>query len=145
MIELVRPTSLFAEAWWELVDEFGAELIHGSAYRSDDRAELERPGALEAWVDLLASYEAMHRAVQWARERKGPALVHAKVIRPYSHSLSDDETLYRPAEERDADAQRDPITTFPRWLVAQGHATQAELDAIVAEVEAHVLDHEREP
>jgi predicted acetyltransferase len=58
VIELIRPTSLLAEAWWELVDEFGAEQIHGSAYRWDDRAELERPGGLEAWVDLLASYEA---------------------------------------------------------------------------------------
>ena len=57
MIELVRPTSLLAEAWWELVDEFGAAPIHGSAYRSDDRAELERPGGLEVWADLLASYE----------------------------------------------------------------------------------------
>ncbi|ADU48146.1 GNAT family N-acetyltransferase [Intrasporangium calvum] len=57
MIELVRPTSLLADQWWELVDEFGTAAIHGSAYRPDDRADLERPGGLEAWVDLLASYE----------------------------------------------------------------------------------------
>lgn len=58
MIELVRPTSLLVRQWWELVDEFGAAPIHGSAYRADERADLERPGGLEAWVDLLASYEA---------------------------------------------------------------------------------------
>src|SRR5690348_8218970 len=46
--------------------------------------------------DLLASYDTIQRAVDYARQRKGPALVHAKVIRPYSHSLSDDEKLYRP-------------------------------------------------
>jgi 2-oxoisovalerate dehydrogenase E1 component len=46
--------------------------------------------------DLLASYAAMQRAVDHARRRKGPALVHAHVIRPYSHSLSDDEVMYRP-------------------------------------------------
>lgn len=57
MIELIRPTGLLAENWWELVGEFGSAPIHGSAYRSDDRAELERPGGLEAWADLLASYE----------------------------------------------------------------------------------------
>ena len=89
--------------------------------------------------DLLASYEAMHRAVQYARERRGPALVHAKVIRPYSHSLSDDETLYRPEEERAEDARRDPVTTFPAWLVAQGHATEAEIAAIQEDVDAQVL------
>jgi len=59
--------------------------------------------------DLLASYAAMVRAVEYARARRGPALVHASVIRPYSHSLSDDETMYRPPAEREADAARDPM------------------------------------
>ena len=90
--------------------------------------------------DLVASHAAMQRAVDYARARKGPALVHAKVIRPYSHSLSDDETMYRPPEERDADAARDPLTVFPRWLVAEGHATEAELAAIAAAVDAEVLE-----
>ena len=90
--------------------------------------------------DLVASYEALWRAVQYARTRQGPALVHAKVIRPYSHSLSDDETLYRPQEERDEDARRDPVTNFPKWLVANGHATEAELAEIVAGVDAEILE-----
>src|SRR6476620_1805218 len=81
--------------------------------------------------DLVASYEVMRKAVEYARQRKGPAFVHAKVIRPYSHSLSDDEVMYRPAEERDADAARDPVTQFPKWLVANGHATEQEIAAIV--------------
>jgi len=89
--------------------------------------------------DFLASYTAMSKAVDYARARKGPALVHAQVIRPYSHSLSDDEVMYRPPAERDADAARDPVTTFPRWLVAQGHATDAEIAKIREEVDAEVL------
>jgi 2-oxoisovalerate dehydrogenase E1 component len=89
--------------------------------------------------DLLASYDVMARAVQYARERRGPALVHAKVIRPYSHSLSDDEVMYRPDEERAADIARDPIARFPEWLIANGHATEAELDAIRESVDADVL------
>src|SRR5688500_10174795 len=100
------------------------------------------PGLLIQEVDgcdLLASHAAMQKAVEYARQRKGPALVHAKVIRPYSHSLSDDETMYRPAEERDADAARDPLTTFPAWLVREGHATEAQIAAIQAEVDAEVL------
>src|SRR5688500_11952301 len=89
--------------------------------------------------ELLASHEVMRKAVDYARKRKGPALVHAKVIRPYSHSLSDDEPMYRPPEERAADAARDPVTTFPRWLVAEGHATEAEIARIGEEVDAEVL------
>ncbi|HVZ48481.1 MAG TPA: dehydrogenase E1 component subunit alpha/beta [Gemmatimonadaceae bacterium] len=89
--------------------------------------------------DFLASYDVMRRAVQHARDRKGPVLVHARVIRPYSHSLSDDEVLYRPKDERDADAARDPLTTFPAWLVANGHATDADLRRIAGEVDALVL------
>src|SRR4029078_8661488 len=74
--------------------------------------------------DLLASYDVMSRAVAHVRARKGVALVHAKVIRPYSHSLSNDEKLYRPTAEREADAARDPVIVFPKWLVAEGHATE---------------------
>ena len=89
--------------------------------------------------DFLASYEVMQRAVAYARERKGPAFVHAKVIRPYSHSLSDDEVFYRPQDERDADAARDPLTTFPRYLMAEGYATEAELQAMRDAVDAEIL------
>jgi 2-oxoisovalerate dehydrogenase E1 component len=89
--------------------------------------------------DLLASHAAMQRAVDYARKRKGPALVHAHVIRPYSHSLSDDEVMYRPAEEREADAMRDPVAQFPKWLVAEGYATSDEILAIQSEVDAVVL------
>src|SRR5580765_3162951 len=89
--------------------------------------------------DLLASYDTMKRAVAYARQRKGPALVHAQVIRPYSHSLSDDETMYRPPTEREADAARDPVTKFPKWLVSEGHATEAEIKKIQEEVDEVVL------
>ena len=89
--------------------------------------------------DLLASYDVMRKAVAYARERKGPALVHAHVIRPYSHSLSDDEVMYRPPEEREADARRDPVTHFPEWLIAEGYATSGEIAKIQEEVEAEVL------
>ncbi|MDH4130688.1 MAG: dehydrogenase E1 component subunit alpha/beta [Gemmatimonadota bacterium] len=85
--------------------------------------------------DPVASYDTLQRAVEYCRSRKGPALVHAHVIRPYSHSLSDDEVLYRPAAEREADAERDPLNRFPRYLLDQGMATEGELEAIRKQVE----------
>lgn len=100
------------------------------------------PGLLIQEVDgcdLPASFEVMRRAVQHVRAGKGPAFVHAHVIRPYSHSLSDDEVLYRPPEERDADAARDPLTTFPALLVREGHATETDLERLRGEVDEQVL------
>ncbi len=89
--------------------------------------------------DFVASLEVMTKAVAYARARKGPALVHAHVIRPYSHSLSDDEVLYKPKEERDAESARDPLVTFPAWLVAEGHATEADIATIQKSVDAEVM------
>ncbi len=86
-------------------------------------------------TDPIKSLETMHRAVAYCRERRGPALVHAKVIRPYSHSLSDDERLYRPDEERAADAERDPVKSFARVLTEQGVAKEAELQQLKDEVD----------
>jgi 2-oxoisovalerate dehydrogenase E1 component len=89
--------------------------------------------------DFVASHAAMTKAVDYARKRKGPALVHAHVIRPYSHSLSDDEVMYRPTSEREADAARDPLVTFPKWLVAEGRATEEDLAKVRDEADALVL------
>jgi len=59
-------------------------------------------------TDMLESLAVMRRAVDNCRKNRGPSFVHAKVIRPYSHSLSDDERHYRSADERAADAETRP-------------------------------------
>jgi 2-oxoisovalerate dehydrogenase E1 component len=89
--------------------------------------------------DPLASLAVLREAAAWCRGRRGPALVHARVIRPYSHSLSDDETLYRPAAEREADARRDPLRVFPRLLVGEGLATEEELAGLREDVDREVM------
>ena len=89
--------------------------------------------------DPLASYDVLVRAAAHCRQRKGPALVHARVTRPYSHSLSDDEVLYKPPREREEEAKRDCLVTFPAQLLAEGIATDVELEAITREVEEEIL------
>ena len=89
-------------------------------------------------TDYIASHRTMREAVEHVRERKGPALVHAKVIRPYSHSLSDDERLYKTAEEREAEARRDPLPRMRQLLVSEGLASDGELAQLLAEVEREV-------
>jgi len=91
-------------------------------------------------TDPIESLETMQRAVNYCRERRGPALVHARVIRPYSHSLSDDERLYRPDTERAADAERDPIKRFASVLVAQGVANEQALQQLKDEVDKLVTE-----
>ncbi|MGH9833604.1 MAG: alpha-ketoacid dehydrogenase subunit alpha/beta, partial [Blastocatellia bacterium] len=89
-------------------------------------------------TDLPASYETLGRAIEYVRERRGPALVHAHVTRPYSHSQSDDESVYRPEEERALDAARDPIKQLGALLVRERILTQEELQKIKAEADAEI-------
>jgi len=88
--------------------------------------------------DPIACQATLSRTVAYCRSRRGPALVHAHVIRPYSHSLSDDEVMYKPPEERASEAARDPVLRFPERLLAEGVATAEELDSIRTEVAATV-------
>jgi 2-oxoisovalerate dehydrogenase E1 component len=85
-------------------------------------------------TDLIESWETMREAVEYARARRGPVLVHAHVIRPYSHSLSDDERFYKTEEMRAEEARRDPIARTATLLLEEYDVGQAELDEIEAEV-----------
>jgi len=91
-------------------------------------------------TDPIESYDALHRAVAHCRARSGPALVHAHVTRPYSHSLSDDEKLYKTTDERDAEARRDPLPKFALFLVREGIVDEAELEALEADVVREVAE-----
>ena len=94
-------------------------------------------------TDFADSYRAMQEAVAYTRQRLGPALVHASVVRPYSHSLSDDERLYKTPDERDAEGRRDPVRKMARFLLTGGLATEKTLDAIHAEVEREIEEAAR--
>src|SRR5579864_7156537 len=89
-------------------------------------------------TDPVASYAAFTRAAKYCREGLGPAFVHAHVIRPYSHSLSDDERLYRPDAERERDAQRDPVTRTQMFLLREGILDEKGINQLEKEVEAEL-------
>ena len=86
-------------------------------------------------TDLLASYAAFRRAADHARSGKGPAFLHGHVVRPYSHSLSDDEKLYRPDAERQDEVVRDPITRHRRFLLAERILDEAAIVAMEKQVD----------
>jgi len=91
-------------------------------------------------TDFLASFRAMKTAAEYCREGRGPALVHARVIRSYSHSLSDDERLYKTEAERQAEAERDPLLRFPKFLADEGVADAHALQRITHEIDQEVLE-----
>jgi 2-oxoisovalerate dehydrogenase E1 component len=89
-------------------------------------------------TDAIESLAVMRRAVENCRKGRGPSFVHAKVIRPYSHSLSDDERLYRSAEERAADAAHDPIKRFEALLVKENVIAADGLQQLKDEVDREI-------
>src|SRR5215472_2189996 len=91
-------------------------------------------------TDPLESYAVCKEAIRYVRDRRGPALVHASVTRPYSHSLSDDEKLYKSPEEREAEAHRDPLSKFSLFLIREGLMDQKEIEALEAEVDREVRE-----
>src|ERR1700704_4982520 len=89
-------------------------------------------------TDPVVAYAALKRAADYCRSGNGPAFVHAHVIRPYSHSLSDDERLYRPDAERQADAARDPVPRLQMFLLREGILDEKGINKIEKEVEEQI-------
>ena len=91
-------------------------------------------------TDFPATYDTMTEAVQHCRREQSPVLVRATCTRPYSHSLSDDEKLYKSPAERAEEAQRDCIVKFPEWLVGAGLLDRHSLERLTHEVDLEVQE-----
>jgi 2-oxoisovalerate dehydrogenase E1 component len=89
-------------------------------------------------TDPIASYEAMVEAVAYCRSGRGPAVVHGHVVRPYSHSMSEDERDYRARAELDADALRDPISKMQVWLLRERILDAEGINALERRVDLEV-------
>ncbi len=88
-------------------------------------------------TDPEASFQAFQAAVAHCRAGLGPAFVHGHCVRAYSHSLSDDDRLYRTQAEREADDLRDPLIKMRTRLLSEGILTAEQIAAL-----EHSLDHE---
>ncbi|HLW75671.1 MAG TPA: thiamine pyrophosphate-dependent enzyme, partial [Bryobacteraceae bacterium] len=90
-------------------------------------------------TDFVDSFATMSEAVDYCRSQRAPVLVHAQgCIRPYSHSLSDDEKLYKTKAERADEASRDHIVRFPEWLIAEGILDRHAVELITHEADLEV-------
>ena len=128
-------------------------LVEDNGYAISVPADAQTPGGnisslVRSFPNLLTlecdgtrfaeSYEAAGEAVGYVRRRRGPSLLHAHVIRPYSHSLSDDERLYKTPETRQQEATRDPLPQLSRWLTAECGVTKEELREVEEAAEREV-------
>jgi 2-oxoisovalerate dehydrogenase E1 component len=91
-------------------------------------------------TDFVESYRILSRAIAHCRAGNGPALVRASVIRPYSHSYSDDERFYKSQTEREQEAARDPLKTFPEFLIRAGLLDRAGVKAITREIDLELQE-----
>jgi 2-oxoisovalerate dehydrogenase E1 component len=88
--------------------------------------------------DPVESYGVLREAVAYCRARKGPAFVRALVTRPYSHSMSDDESKYKSPAQREEEAGRDCLNAYGRFLVEEGILAEQGLARLQEEVQAEV-------
>jgi 2-oxoisovalerate dehydrogenase E1 component len=91
-------------------------------------------------TDVEGCLRAFQTAAQYCRAGNGPAFVHGHCIRPYSHSLSDDDKLYRSAEEREADAMRDPIHCMQMRLLRENIVTTEQITKLEQQWDQEVVD-----
>jgi 2-oxoisovalerate dehydrogenase E1 component len=95
-------------------------------------------------TDVMATYEATWRLVQHIRAGNGPVLMHLRLGLLDSHSSSTDIKSYRKKEEIElTTATKDPVKNFARWLVAQGHLQDADIERIRKEVRSELDRAER--
>jgi 2-oxoisovalerate dehydrogenase E1 component len=90
-------------------------------------------------TDYFTVRERSKGIIEHVRAGVGPALIHADVVRPYSHSAADTQTKYRSASELAFDAERDPLQRMEAELVSGGVLTADEAAAIRDEARAIVV------
>ncbi len=89
-------------------------------------------------TDPAESYAAFSEAVAHCRAHQGPAFIHGHVTRPYSHSLSDNDKLYRSKAELEADNLRDPLPKLQMRLLREGILDAEEITRLEKSVDEEV-------
>ena len=91
-------------------------------------------------TDYMQVRERGAEIIAHVRAGVGPALIHADVTRPYSHSGADTQSKYRLPEELAEEAERGPIVRMERELLTAGILDQAGIDEIHAQATQTVAE-----
>ena len=99
---------------------------------------------LQVWkfdgCDYVETRRVGADAIARVRAGTGPALLHARVTRPYSHSAADTQAKYRSSAELADEALHDPIDLLQAQLIAAGAITEEEAVEIRAEARRQVAE-----
>ena len=98
------------------------------------------PGIAIDGNDLAGVHAVAGEAITRARQGRGPTLIECKTYRTRPHAEGMRDGGYRSSEEIDEWKKRDPIPAFAHKLLAAGHVSQEELDAIAADVAALIAE-----
>jgi pyruvate dehydrogenase E1 component subunit alpha len=90
-------------------------------------------------MDVIAVYRAVKHAAEWVREHSRPYLIEAVTYRFRGHSMAD-PAKYRSAAEHEVWKARDPLPSLAKRLLAEGIASQAQLDALLEKAQATVAE-----
>ncbi|MBT7610028.1 MAG: dehydrogenase [Bacteriovoracaceae bacterium] len=88
----------------------------------------------------VESYATMFEAARYIRKERKPVLIHASVTRPYSHSLSDDQSMYRTKEELEAEKVQDVFNSYPKFLTESGLFTKKEVQKLLEDITLEVRE-----
>jgi pyruvate dehydrogenase E1 component alpha subunit len=88
-------------------------------------------------MDVEAVHIAVEKAAERARKGDGPTFLEFRTYRYRGHSMSDPQK-YRSKDEVEEYKRRDPIEVTKEKILALGYATEADLEAIDAQIKAQV-------
>lgn len=107
---------------------------------ADRAAGFGMPGVTVDGFDFFAVHEAAGAAIERARAGEGPSLIEVKLTRYYGHFEGDAQTYRDPDEVKHYRETRDCLKQFRERTSHAGLLSTDDLDAIDAEVQAHIED-----
>jgi TPP-dependent pyruvate/acetoin dehydrogenase alpha subunit len=113
------------------------ELTTSAARISDRASGYQMPGVTVDGNDPLEMYRVAKQAIDRARSGAGPTLIEAKTFRLQGHVFGDADS-YMLKGEKEAAMARDPVPAYRKWLIEQGHSTEAALAKLEGDIESEI-------
>jgi pyruvate dehydrogenase E1 component alpha subunit len=125
-------------------NQYGMCTMASSAVSVRDISERARgygmPGITVDGNDVMAVYEAAHRAVEMARSGEGPTLIECKTYRFHPHAEGEEAFgwRYRSADEVEEWRKRCPIARLEKEFLSRGILSNQEMERIKEEVKKEI-------